>query len=274
MTLQSINDRGLVLLGCGKMGSALLAGWLEKDLPPRAFTIIDPRPSSWLEGLAAEGLRLNTDLPASPAAAIFAVKPQMMQEALPRLTKLGGSDTVLLSIAAGTPISRFESVFGTASPIVRAMPNTPASIGRGVTALVGNGPAQGAPLDLAEALMAAVGETVRLTDESQMDAVTGISGSGPAYVFLMIEALAEAGEAEGLEPGLALQLARATVSGAGAMALASDEAPAQLRRNVTSPGGTTAAALDVLMREQDGLTARIREAVSAAARRGRELAKG
>lgn len=274
MTLDAIRSRGLVLLGCGKMGSALLDGWLNEGLAPECFTILDPNPSDWLQGLARDGLHLNSDLPADPAAAIFAVKPQMMEAALPRLLPLAKSEAALVSIAAGTPIARFEAVFGAGAPIVRAMPNTPASIGRGVTALVGNAAAQGAPLDLAEALMAAVGETVRLTSESQMDAVTAVSGSGPAYIFLMVEALAAAGEAEGLEPELAMRLARATVSGAGAMALASSEPPARLRQNVTSPGGTTAAALAVLMREQGGLSDLMRAAVAAAAQRSRELASG
>jgi pyrroline-5-carboxylate reductase len=272
MILDAIRTRGLVLLGCGKMGSALLDGWLKQGLAARTFTILDPQPSEWLQDLAGQGLRLNADLPENPAAAIFAVKPQMMDAALPTLAPLSESGTVLLSIAAGMPITRFEAAFGSGSPIVRAMPNTPASIGLGVTALVGNAAAQGAPLELAEALMAAVGETVRLAREDQMDAVTAVSGSGPAYVFLMVEALAAAGEAEGLEPELAMKLARATVSGAGAMVLASAEPPSHLRRNVTSPGGTTAAALAVLMREEAGLLELMAEAVRQAARRSRELA--
>ncbi len=258
MSLDSIAARGLVLLGCGKMGSALLEGWLSHGLPPAAFTVIEPNPSPRLKALEAEGLRLNASLPEAPAVAVLAVKPQMMGGALPGLAAFGGGRTMVLSIAAGTPI-------------VRAMPNTPAAIGRGMTALVGNAAAGEAELALAEALMAAVGETVRLPDEAEMDAVTAVSGSGPAYVFLLVEALAEAGIAEGLAPDLAMRLARATVAGAGRLLEAAAEEPAQLRANVTSPGGTTAAALAVLADAGDGLPAMMRRAVAAAAARSREL---
>ena len=192
------------------------------------------------------------------------------REALPRLAALGNGDTLFVSIAAGTPIRSFEAALGARTPIVRAMPNTPAAVGRGITALVAN--AHAGARDLAEALMRAVGQTVRLDDEAQMDAVTAVSGSGPAYVFLMIEALAAAGEAEGLSPELALALARATVAGAGALAESNDRAPTALRVDVTSPGGTTAAALAVLMEEGTGLPALVRRGVAAAAARSRELA--
>ncbi len=271
MELSDIAERGLVLLGCGKMGTALLEGWLARDLPPAAITVLEPTPAPRLEALAAEGLRLNAELPARPAVAVLAVKPQMMGDALPRLAALGNGDTVVLSIAAGTPIRAFETALGERTPIVRAMPNTPAAVGRGITALIGNAHAGAGALALAEALMQAVGQTVRLDDEQQMDAVTGVSGSGPAYVFLTIEALAAAGEAEGLSRDLALRLARATVAGAGALAESAETPPDELRRNVTSPGGTTAAALGVLMREPGGLSDLMREAVSAAAARSREL---
>jgi pyrroline-5-carboxylate reductase len=201
---------------------------------------------------------------------VLAVKPQSMGEALPGLAALGNGTTLFLSIAAGTPIESLEAALGPRSPIVRAMPNTPAAIGRGITALVGNARADEPALALAEALMQAVGRTVRLSDESLMDAVTAVSGSGPAYVFLLIEALAAAGEAEGLGRDLALALARATVAGAGALAESSERSPAELRTDVTSPGGTTAAALAVLT---DGLPPLIRRAVAAAAARSRELAR-
>ena len=217
-------------------------------------------------------MRLNEALPASPAMVLVAVKPQIIAEALPAIAGLGGGDTVFLSIAAGATLARFEAMLGAATPIIRAMPNTPAAIGRGITALIGNAAATGAQLALAERLLGAIGQTVRLEDEAQMDAVTAVSGSGPAYVFHLIETLAAAGEAEGLPPPLALHLARATVAGAGALAEASDEAPGQLRVNVTSPGGTTAAALKVLMDEARGFPALLPEAVRAAAARSRELA--
>lgn len=272
MDLSPIAVRGLVLLGCGKMGTALLEGWLAGGLAPTAVTVLEPKPSPRLEELGRQGLRLNAPLPADPAVAVLAVKPQMMGDALPALAALGDGGTLFVSIAAGTPIRTFEAALGARTPIVRAMPNTPAAIGRGITALVANAHAGAKALDLAETLMRAVGATVRLDDEGQMDAVTAVSGSGPAYVFLLIEALAAAGEAEGLAPELALALARATVAGAGALAESTDRAPADLRVDVTSPGGTTAAALGVLMEEKAGLPALLRRGVAAAAARSRELA--
>jgi pyrroline-5-carboxylate reductase len=271
MELAEIARRGLVLLGCGKMGTALLEGWLAQGLPPSAFTIIEPFPSERLTGLSGQGLRLNAALPVDPAAVVLAVKPQMMGEALPAIAGLAGGNTLFISIAAGTPISTFEAVLGEDAAIVRAMPNTPAAVGRGITALAGNARADDTALSLAGSLMRAVGQSVLLETEDQMDAVTAVSGSGPAYVFLLIEALAQAGIAEGLPPELALQLARATVGGAGQLAETASEHPAQLRANVTSPAGTTAAALEVLMRENDGLNPLIRTAVSAAAARSRAL---
>jgi pyrroline-5-carboxylate reductase len=271
MQLSDIADRGLVLLGCGKMGTALLEGWLARGLAPAAVTVLEPKPSPRLEAHGRDGLRLNAELPAQPAVAVLAVKPQSMGDALPRLAALGEGETVFLSIAAGTPIRAFEAALGQRTPIVRAMPNTPAAIGRGITALVGNAHAGEAAFELSEALMQAVGETVRLDDEGQMDAVTAVSGSGPAYVFLLIEALAAAGAAEGLPRELALRLARATVAGAGALAASADTPPGRLREDVTSPGGTTAAALGVLMREPGGLPGLLSEAVAAAAARSREL---
>lgn len=270
MNMDEIAARGLVLLGCGKMGSAMLAGWLAEGLPPASVYVIDPHPSDWLMNTR---VHLNDDLPGNPAIVIVAVKPQMMGEALPTLAALGGGETLFVSIAAGTPIRSFEAMLGAATPIVRAMPNTPAAVGRGITAIIGNSHATRAHLDMAEGLLAAVGQVVRLDAESQMDAVTAVSGSGPAYVFHLIETLAAAGEAEGLSTELAMALAKATVAGAGALAEASDESPSQLRINVTSPGGTTQAALEVLMNETDGFPALLKRAVKAAADRSRELGK-
>lgn len=261
----------LLLLGCGKMGGAMLEGWLAGGLAPAAVQVIEPAPSARLAALSEEGLVLNPPVPAAPTVAVLAVKPQMMAAAAPSLAAFGGGGTLMVSIAAGTPIAAFEAIFGAETPIVRAMPNTPAAIGRGITALVANAAAGEAALATAEALLAPVGETVRLEAESQMDAVTGVSGSGPAYVFHMIEALAAAGEAEGLSPALAMRLARATVTGAGALAAASPESPAVLREDVTSPGGTTAAGLEAL---RAGLTPLMTRTVAAAARRSRELAEG
>ncbi|PTX51511.1 pyrroline-5-carboxylate reductase [Gemmobacter caeni] len=268
--LDRVKDRGLVLLGCGKMGSAMLEGWLAQGVPPGSVHVIEPYPSDWLK---STGVHLNEPLPAAPAIVLLAVKPQMMGAALPQVVALGGGGTLFLSIAAGTTIASFEETFGAATPIIRAMPNTPAAVGRGISAITGNPRATEADLQLAEALLSAVGQVVRLEGEHQMDAVTAVSGSGPAYVFHLIEALAAAGEAEGLPAPLAMQLARATVCGAGELAQQSPETASQLRINVTSPGGTTAAALAVLMDAETGFPPLLRRAVKAAADRGRELGK-
>ncbi len=269
MEMSTISQRGLVLLGCGKMGSAMLRGWLAEGLPARSVWVIDPHPSHWLRTL--DGVHLNADVPENPAIVLVAVKPQMMGEALPVLRALGNGQTLFVTVAAGTAISTYENILGHQTPIIRAMPNTPAAVGKGITALVANAQAGAERMAMAERLMSAVGQTVRLDDESQMDAVTAVSGSGPAYVFHLIETLAAAGEAEGLSGELAMKLAKATVAGAGALAEASDEDPGELRVNVTSPGGTTAAALKVLMDPETGFPALLRRAVAAAAARSREL---
>ena len=265
--ISELNGRGLVLIGCGRMGGALLDGWLKRGLQPGAVSVLDPNPRA---GLAATGVSVNGELPADPAVLVIAVKPQMMADVLPRLSV--GAGTLVVSVAAGVTMAAYEKAFPDA-PIVRAMPNTPAAIGQGITAIVGNDRAGEAELALAQALMSAVGRTVRLQAEGQMDAVTALSGSGPAYVFHMIEAMAAAGEAEGLSPELALELARATVAGAGALAVTEDEDPAVLRENVTSPGGTTAAGLRELMDPETGLPPLMRRTIAAAAARGRELGK-
>lgn len=249
------------------MGSALLAGWLAAGVPAASVWAIEPNPSDWLR---STGVNLNRGLPPAPAVALLAVKPQMMGAALPALQALGNGTTLFVSIAAGTTIATFEAALGPSTPIVRTMPNTPAMVNRGITALCRNAPVSDADMALAVALMQAVGETVILDGEDQIDAVTAVSGSGPAYVFHLIETLSAAAEAEGLPPDIAMKLARATVSGAGELAHRSPESATQLRINVTSPGGTTAAALAVLMPELPGLMAR---AVRAAADRGRELGR-
>ncbi len=255
-------DGGVTLLGCGKMGGAMLDGWLAAGLPAAAARVIDPHPSDRVRALAEQGLALN-DGPGAPAVCVLAVKPQMMAEAIGQVAALGGGGTLFLSIAAGTPLAYFERTLGPGTPVIRAMPNTPAAVGAGVTALVPGTAATEAHMALAEALAAAVGTTVRLESESQIDAVTALSGSGPAYVFHMMEAMAAAGVAQGLAPELAMALARQTVIGAGALAAGAAEEAAQLRVNVTSPNGVTAAALEVLMAEGAGLTELMTRAVAA-----------
>jgi pyrroline-5-carboxylate reductase len=267
MTLDEVTRRGMVLLGCGRMGGAMLEGWLAQGVPPSAVHVIDPAPSDWLKGT---GAHLEGPLPERPAVLLLAVKPQMMDAALPQVAHLGGPDTLAVSIAAGTPLARFEAALPPGTPIVRAMPNLPASVGRGVTALIANAAAGEAELALAEALLSAVGTTVRLEGEDQMDAVTAVSGSGPGYVFHLVEALAQAGEAQGLAPDLAMALARATVAGAGALLDTSQASAAELRESVTSQKGTTAAGLAVLTDELPDL---MRRTVAAAADRSRELGR-
>lgn len=270
MDFGDIATRGLVLLGCGKMGSAMLKGWLDAGLSPEAVSVIDPNPSDWLR---ASGVGLTGEVPSSAAVVVIAVKPQMVRDAVPSLRALSGSGTVFLSVAAGTTLATFEAMLGQATPIIRAMPNTPAAIGRGITALIGNDAVSEAALSLGENLLSVVGQTVRVNEETDIDAVTAVSGSGPAYVFHLIETLAAAGVAEGLPPELAMQLAKATVAGAGALAEVADETPSELRVNVTSPNGTTAAALEVLMDDSSGFPTLLRRAVHAAAERSRDLGK-
>ena len=269
MSIDLINSNSLVLLGCGKMGSALLKGWLENGIKPESIFVKEPNPSHWLSGLS--GVNLNESLPNSAAVCVLAVKPQIMKTALPQITRFKNSKTVFLSIAAGSTIKMFEEELGKTSRIVRAMPNTPASVKKGITVIIGNNFSTESDLMLSESLMNSVGQTLRLDNESQMDAVTAISGSGPAYVFYLIEALAKAGEKQGLSANLSMNLAQATIIGAGALSDNSLETPSELRRNVTSPGGTTQAALEVLMDDELGLSPLLNRAVEAATTRGKEL---
>jgi pyrroline-5-carboxylate reductase len=267
--MDDLKKRGLVLLGCGKMGSAMLQGWLDGGLPTSSVTVLDPYPSDWLK---ATGVNLNTDLPNDPAIVLVAVKPQMMGDALPKLQALGNGTTVFLSVAAGITIATYEDMLGANTPIVRAMPNTPAAIARGITGIIGNAQATSEQVDLAEQLLRAVGQVVRLETEAQIRALTAVSGSGPAYVFHLIETMAAAGEAAGLPQDIALQLAKATVAGAGVLAEEADVTPTQLRINVTSPKGTTEAALGVLMNEENGFPPLLDRAIKAAVVRDAELA--
>jgi pyrroline-5-carboxylate reductase len=263
----------LLLVGAGRMGGALLEGWLKLGLEPAAVAVRDPAPSAETRArLEERGIALNpAPGGAPPAVVVLAVKPQMLDEALPALRADLGPGTLVISILAGVTLARLGAGLPAGAAVVRAMPNTPAAIGRGITVAVANGAVGAGQRATAEALLAATGEFAWVDDEALMDAVTAVSGSGPAYVFLLAESLARAGAAAGLPAELAARLARATVAGSGALLAASAEAPAELRRAVTSPGGTTAAALAVLMGE-GGLDPLLERAVAAAAARSRELA--
>ncbi|MES0824370.1 pyrroline-5-carboxylate reductase [Ruegeria sp. SCP11] len=266
-----VGDRGLLLLGCGKMGSALLNGWLNAGLDAEKIIVLDPRPSNWLQRLTRRGLRLNQQPEEPPAVAVIATKPQVMTSALSDLNSLGSGQTLFVSVAAGTLISTYEELLGTQTPIVRTMPNTPASVGSGITALVGNVCTTASHMELAIQLMRAVGETVVLDDEDMLHAVTAISGSGPAYVFAMAEALAEAGRELGLAQEVSAKLASAMISGSGDLMRLSPNSPAELRNQVTSPNGTTEAGLQELMSLEKGVFPLILRTAQAAHSRSIEL---
>lgn len=266
--------RKLVLVGAGKMGGALLSGWLDIGLDPAGTIALDPHPSSqMIEACRSAGVRLNVpaqDIEA-PDALVLALKPQTFETGAAEFVPLAGETTLVLSIMAGKTLADIARRLPSARAIVRAMPNTPAAIRRGVAGAIASPGTSGEQRAMADALLGAVGGVEWVADESLMDAVTALSGSGPAYVFYLAECLAEAGVAAGLPADVALRLARATVEGAGAlMAHEAGTPPADLRRNVTSPGGTTAAALGVLM-GANGLAPLMRGAVEAARRRAAEL---
>jgi pyrroline-5-carboxylate reductase len=262
----------LVLVGAGKMGGALLDGWLRLGLDPQRVAVFEPAPSPQLAALARQGLRLNPDAKAlgDVAAIVIALKPQAAAPALEPLAVLISASTVVVSIMAGRTLQFLAATLNRRCAMVRAMPNTPAAIGRGITVAVARDTSD-AQRELADRLLRAVGSVEWTDDEQLMDAVTAVSGSGPAYVFLLAEALAEAGAAAGLPAELAAKLARETVAGSGELLHRSKLDAATLRDNVTSPGGTTAAALAVLM-GKNGLDALLRQAVAAATARSRELA--
>jgi pyrroline-5-carboxylate reductase len=261
----------VVLAGAGKMGGAMLSGWLAQGLEAKSVVVIEPHPSDETRGFAARGVRLNPETKDIRAdVLVVAVKPQMFREAGPQLKALVGPSTLVVSIMAGTTVAGITETCG--GKVIRAMPNTPAAIGRGITVAV---PAQGVTGEqrtVADALLRATGGVEWVDDEALMDAVTAVSGSGPAYVFLLAEELARAGVAAGLPEALATKLARETVAGSGELLHRSDLDSATLRQNVTSPGGTTAAALDVLM-GLDGFHPLLTRAVAAATKRSKELAK-
>jgi pyrroline-5-carboxylate reductase len=272
----------LLLAGCGKMGGALLEGWLQQGIPASDIIIVEPNTEIGMELTTQHGVSvlssagaLSVDL--NPAVVMMAVKPQVMDDVAPAYARFASSSTVFLSIAAGKNIQYFASMFGSDAAIVRAMPNTPAAVGRGITVCCANEPVRSEQRDVCTRLLEAVGTVDWVEDEGLIDAVTGLSGGGPAYVFLLVESLAKAGVAAGLPEDLAMRLARQTVAGSGELLHQSEEEPATLRKNVTSPGGTTAEALRVLMGEDDrdsrrGWQSLITDAVAAATNRSRELA--
>ncbi|WP_042442860.1 pyrroline-5-carboxylate reductase [Azospirillum sp. B510] len=272
MTVES--GASLLLVGCGKMGGAMLDGWLAAGTASRVV-VVD---RAGLPRSVAADARVTLasgaeSLPDGfvPDVIVLAVKPQVMEEALPAYRALVHPGTVFLSIAAGKTIGYFERMLGEGAVIVRSMPNTPAAIGRGMTVAVANSRVSAGQRDLSDRLLRAVGDVAWVGDEGLLDPVTALSGSGPAYVFFLVEAMAKAGEAAGLPTDLAMRLARATVSGAGALLDASPQPAADLRKAVTSPNGTTQAALEVLM-APDGLQPVMTTAIAAATRRSRELA--
>jgi pyrroline-5-carboxylate reductase len=262
----------VLLAGAGKMGGALLQGWLTLGLLPEKVAVIEPQPSPELAALSKQGLRLNPsrDAVGAVAAVVVAVKPQIAPEVIPALVPFVGAATVVVSIMAGRTLAFLAGSLPRAA-LVRAMPNTPAAIGRGITVAVANPRVAPEQRALVDVLLSAVGAVEWITDESLMDAVTALSGSGPAYVFLLAESMARGGTAAGLPPALADRLARVTVAGAGELLHRSPLDPATLRQNVTSPGGTTAAALEVLMAE-GGLERLMATAIAAATKRSRDLA--
>ncbi len=262
----------LLLVGAGKMGSAMLDGWLARGLNPRKITVIEPQPGKSIKALTRQGLTLNTKAEPGPAAAIvIAVKPQTAPQAVPPLVPYVGKSTLVLSIMAGRTINFLRNALPAGCAIVRAMPNTPAAIGRGISVAVGNAEVSARQRKLASDLLEAIGKVEWVNDETLIDAVTALSGSGPAYVFLLCEAMAKAGIAAGLPAELAARLARETVAGSGELLHRLDLDAAALRQNVTSPGGTTAAALEVLM-GPGGFDELLTKAIAAATRRSRELA--
>jgi pyrroline-5-carboxylate reductase len=271
MTTLSDFEGSLVLVGAGKMGQAMLEGWLARGLDPRKLVILEPQPAESVRTLAERGVTLNPAVPPQAAAIVIAVKPQTAPDAVSRLAAQVGDGTLVLSIMAGRTLAFLRERLPGGAALVRAMPNTPAAVGRGITVACGGPEVTGAQRALATNLLASIGAVEWVEDEGLIDAVTALSGSGPAYVFLLTEAMAKAGVAAGLPQALAEKLARETVAGSGELMHRSAVDPATLRQNVTSPGGTTAAALEVLM-GPNGLERLLSEAIAAATQRSRDLA--
>jgi len=262
-----------VLVGAGRMGSAMARGWLS-DLGSAGLgrlSVVEPSPGE--DVLAAAETKLIELNPAPEVAdiVVLAVKPQGFGGAVETLKPWVGPDTLVVSIMAGVTISRIAGALGSMK-VARAMPNTPGAIGMGATGFTLSEACGEAEAETTAKLLEPLGLVVGPLREDQMDAVTAVSGSGPAYVFLLVESLAAAGRSAGLDEATANALARETIIGAGALLGEFAESPSELRKQVTSPGGTTAAALDVLM-TGGGMPDLMRKAVDAAVRRGAELAR-
>lgn len=273
MSVEFTPDRPMLLAGCGNMGAALLQGWIASGITANAIRVIEPSGADRAVAAGADAAQVFDAPPTdgvTPRAIVLAVKPQIIGSVTPALRGLIGPDTLVISIAAGTTLNTLSNLTGGHTRLIRAMPNTPAAVGRGATVMVARPEVSAEERSLARSLLSAVGSAYEVEDEAHMDAVTALSGSGPAYVFYMIECLARAGAELGLPAALALDLARDTVAGAGELAQRSQEDPSTLRVQVTSPNGTTAAGLGVLMSEQ-GLAPLIHATLTAAADRSREL---
>ncbi|MGV1789268.1 pyrroline-5-carboxylate reductase [Rhizobium lusitanum] len=263
----------ILLIGAGNMGGALLTGWLKNGVPGSSVIVVDPNPAEPMRKMIADaGARHVTEVPAGLTAGVLfiAVKPQLIDAVLPPLKSAVGEGTVTVSIAAGKTLSSLEQHLGE-SAMVRAMPNTPAMVGRGVTGAFANARVSERQRQLVQNLLKVSGPVEWVPGEADIDSVTAVSGSGPAYVFYLVECMAEAGRKLGLQADLAMRLARETVAGAGELLHQSPDDASRLRQNVTSPGGTTAAALGVLMAE-DGMQPLFDAAIEAARKRAQELA--
>jgi pyrroline-5-carboxylate reductase len=273
--MTGISDFTIALVGAGNMGGAMLGGWLAQGVSPGRITVIDPAPADAMrEKLEEQGVRCLGAAPEGfhPDVIVLAVKPQIMGKVLPGVRPMAGPGTLCISVAAGVTIAQLAEGLGANMAIIRAMPNTPALVSRGITVNCPNPHVTGRQRDQADMLMRATGKSEWVGDEALIDAVTAVSGSGPAYVFHLAECMAKAGEAAGLPGDLAMTLARQTVAGAGELLARSEETPARLRENVTSPNGTTAAALSVLMGDE-AMAKLIANAVTAAKKRSIELSQ-
>ena len=262
-----------LMIGCGNMGGAILNNWVNQGVDLKRINVQDPNPNKWLQGLEKKGLKLNKNIVGKVDVCLFSVKPQIIDNVAKEIRDFLHSGTLVISIVAGKSFSDFENILKSNTPIVRAMPNTPVSIGKGIVAIIGNEQTKETHLKVVESLFVSLGDTVRLSEENDLEIVTAISGSGPAYVFYLIEVLEKASIKAGLSATLSRHLAQATVYGAGSLARESNIDPRILRKNVTSPGGTTEAGLKILMDQNTGMEGLLERTVFAAFNRAVELGK-